>query len=103
LLEIYGDFQGSDMALGMSKLFGIDLLLIIHISPEILLNSGANGIFHVVLVSDYVYIPLGGSSGGIGMKINTFIIFFVKWLAWLMDLYRLGLYQCALFFCRCYF
>jgi hypothetical protein len=53
------------MALGMSKLFGIDLLLIIHISPEILLNSGANGIFHVVLVSDYVYIPLGGSSGGI--------------------------------------
>jgi hypothetical protein len=39
-------------------------ILTIHIS-EILLNSGANGIFHCRPGFDYVYIPLGGSSGGI--------------------------------------
>jgi hypothetical protein len=36
------------MALGMSKLFGIDLLQNFNYPyfSEILLNSGANGIFH---------------------------------------------------------
>jgi hypothetical protein len=45
--QIYGDFQGTRMALGMSKLFGIDLLRNFNYPyfSEILLNSGANGIF----------------------------------------------------------
>jgi hypothetical protein len=52
--QIYGDFSGySDMALGMSKLFGMDLLRNFNypIFREILLSSGAAGTFLVFLVS----------------------------------------------------
>ncbi|MFV8362101.1 MBOAT family O-acyltransferase [Flavobacterium sp. ZT3P35] len=81
--QIYGDFSGySDMALGMSKLFGIDLLRNFnypYFSRDI---AEFWRKWHISLSSwfrDYVYIPLGGSSGGIGMKIrNTFIIFLVS-------------------------
>ena len=81
--QIYGDFSGySDMALGMSKLFGIDLLRNFnypYFSRDI---AEFWRKWHISLSSwfrDYVYIPLGGSSGGMGMKIrNTFIIFLVS-------------------------
>ena len=81
--QIYGDFSGySDMALGMSKLFGIDLLRNFnypYFSRDI---AEFWRKWHISLSSwfrDYVYIPLGGSSGGMGMKIrNTFVIFLVS-------------------------
>ncbi len=81
--QIYGDFSGySDMALGTAKLFGINLM-----------RNFANPYFsrdiaefwrrwHISLSSwfrDYLYIPLGGSSGGMWRRVkNTFIIFIVS-------------------------
>src|SRR6478609_1927662 len=81
--QIYGDFSGySDMALGMSKLFGIDLLKNFnypYFSRDI---AEFWRRWHISLSSwfrDYLYIPLGGSKGGLWMKIrNTFIIFVVS-------------------------
>jgi len=81
--QIYGDFSGySDMALGMSKLFGIDLLRNFnypYFSRDI---AEFWRRWHISLSSwfrDYLYIPLGGSNGGMAMKIrNTFIIFLVS-------------------------
>lgn len=81
--QIYGDFSGySDMALGMSKLFGIDLLRNFnypYFSRDI---AEFWRRWHISLSSwfrDYLYIPLGGSSGGMKMKIrNTFVIFLVS-------------------------
>ncbi|MFA9188010.1 MBOAT family protein [Flavobacterium magnesitis] len=81
--QIYGDFSGySDMALGMSKLFGIDLLKNFnypYFSRDI---AEFWRRWHISLSSwfrDYLYIPLGGSKGGLWMKIrNTFIIFLVS-------------------------
>jgi D-alanyl-lipoteichoic acid acyltransferase DltB (MBOAT superfamily) len=81
--QIYGDFSGySDMALGMSKLFGIDLLRNFnypYFSRDI---AEFWRRWHISLSSwfrDYLYIPLGGSSGGMAMKIrNTFVIFLVS-------------------------
>jgi D-alanyl-lipoteichoic acid acyltransferase DltB (MBOAT superfamily) len=81
--QIYGDFSGySDIALGTSKLFGIDLLRNFnypYFSRDI---AEFWRRWHISLSSwfrDYLYIPLGGSQGGMGMKIrNTFIIFLVS-------------------------
>jgi alginate O-acetyltransferase complex protein AlgI len=81
--QIYGDFSGySDMALGMSKLFGIDLLKNFnypYFSRDI---AEFWRRWHISLSSwfrDYLYIPLGGSKGGLWIKIrNTFIIFLVS-------------------------
>ena len=81
--QIYGDFSGySDMALGMSKLFGIDLLKNFnypYFSRDI---AEFWRRWHISLSSwfrDYLYIPLGGSQGGMWYKIrNTFIIFLVS-------------------------
>ncbi|MBG6062974.1 D-alanyl-lipoteichoic acid acyltransferase DltB (MBOAT superfamily) [Flavobacterium sp. CG_9.1] len=81
--QIYGDFSGySDMALGMSKLFGIDLLRNFnypYFSRDI---AEFWRRWHISLSSwfkDYLYIPLGGSSGGMARKIrNTFVIFLVS-------------------------
>ena len=83
--QIYGDFSGySDMALGMSKLFGIDLLKNFnypYFSRDI---AEFWRRWHISLSSwfkDYLYIPLGGSKGGMWMKVrNTFIIFVVSGL-----------------------
>jgi alginate O-acetyltransferase complex protein AlgI len=94
--QIYGDFSGySDMALGMSKLFGIDLLKNFnypYFSRDI---AEFWRRWHISLSSwfrDYVYIPLGGSRGAKWKQVrNVFIIFLVsgfwhgaKWtyLAW---------------------
>nr|WP_315223123.1 MBOAT family O-acyltransferase [uncultured Flavobacterium sp.] len=81
--QIYGDFSGySDIALGVSKLFGLDLLRNFnypYFSRDI---AEFWRRWHISLSSwfrDYLYIPLGGSKGGIWMKIrNTFIIFLVS-------------------------
>ena len=81
--QIYGDFSGySDIAIGTSKLFGINLLKNFnfpYFSRDI---SEFWRRWHISLSSwfrDYLYIPLGGSRGGTWMKVrNTFIIFIVS-------------------------
>jgi D-alanyl-lipoteichoic acid acyltransferase DltB (MBOAT superfamily) len=81
--QIYGDFSGySDIALGVSRLFGIELLKNFnfpYFSRDI---AEFWRRWHISLSSwfkDYVYIPLGGSKGGKIMQIrNTFIIFLVS-------------------------
>jgi len=81
--QIYGDFSGySDIALGVSKLFGLDLLRNFnypYFSRDI---AEFWRRWHISLSSwfrDYLYIPLGGSKGGVWMKIrNTFIIFVIS-------------------------
>ena len=81
--QIYGDFSGySDIALGASKLFGIDLLRNFnfpYFSRDI---AEFWRRWHISLSSwfrDYLYIPLGGSKGGLPSKVrNTFIIFIVS-------------------------
>lgn len=81
--QIYGDFSGySDIALGVSRLFGIELLrnfAFPYFSRDI---AEFWRRWHISLSSwfrDYLYIPLGGSKGGLWMKIrNTFIIFLVS-------------------------
>lgn len=81
--QIYGDFSGySDIALGSAKLFGFDLLMNFnfpYFSRDI---AEFWRRWHISLSSwfrDYLYIPLGGSKGGMWMKIrNTFIIFLVS-------------------------
>jgi D-alanyl-lipoteichoic acid acyltransferase DltB (MBOAT superfamily) len=81
--QIYGDFSGySDMALGMSKLFGIDLLKNFnypYFSRDI---AEFWRRWHISLSSwfkDYLYIPLGGSKGSKLKQVrNVFIIFVVS-------------------------
>jgi len=81
--QIYCDFSGySDIALGTSRLFGIELLrnfAFPYFSRDI---AEFWRRWHISLSSwfkDYLYIPLGGSSGGMWMKIrNTVIIFLVS-------------------------
>jgi D-alanyl-lipoteichoic acid acyltransferase DltB (MBOAT superfamily) len=83
--QIYGDFSGyTDIALGVSKLFGIELTTnfktpyFAHTIPEFWKR------WHISLTSwfkDYVYIPLGGSKGGLFLTLrNTFIIFLISGL-----------------------
>ncbi|MCT2564062.1 MBOAT family O-acyltransferase [Chryseobacterium herbae] len=81
--QIYCDFSGySDIALGTARLFGIELLK--NFSYPYFSRDIAEfwRRWHISLSSwfkDYVYIPLGGSKQGIGMKIrNTFIIFLLS-------------------------
>jgi alginate O-acetyltransferase complex protein AlgI len=81
--QIYGDFSGySDIALGTARLFGIELLRNFnfpYFSRDI---AEFWRRWHISLSSwfrDYLYIPLGGSKGGMWPKIrNTFIIFLVS-------------------------
>jgi D-alanyl-lipoteichoic acid acyltransferase DltB (MBOAT superfamily) len=81
--QIYGDFSGySDIALGTSKLFGIDLLRNFnypYFSRDI---AEFWRKWHISLSSwfrDYLYIPLGGSKGNKLFQVrNTFIIFLVS-------------------------
>jgi len=81
--QIYCDFSGySDIALGTARLFGIDLLrnfAFPYFSRDI---AEFWRRWHISLSSwfkDYLYIPLGGSKGGMWLKIrNTFIIFLVS-------------------------
>ena len=81
--QIYGDFSGySDIALGTARLFGIELLK--NFSYPYFSRDIAEfwRRWHISLTTwfrDYLYIPLGGSKGGMWSKIrNTFIIFLVS-------------------------
>jgi alginate O-acetyltransferase complex protein AlgI len=81
--QIYGDFSGySDIAIGVAKLFNFKLnanFKTPYFSRDI---SEFWRRWHISLSTwfrDYLYIPLGGSSGGRASKIkNTFIIFIVS-------------------------
>ena len=81
--QIYGDFSGySDIAIGTARLFGFNLMqnfAFPYFSRDI---AEFWRRWHISLSTwfrDYLYIPLGGSRGGTGMKIrNTFIIFIVS-------------------------
>ncbi|AWG21463.1 membrane-bound O-acyltransferase family protein [Flavobacterium faecale] len=81
--QIYGDFSGySDIALGTSKLLGIELLQ--NFSFPYFSRDIAEfwRRWHISLSSwfkDYVYIPLGGSKGSKLNKIrNVFVIFLLS-------------------------
>jgi alginate O-acetyltransferase complex protein AlgI len=81
--QIYGDFSGySDIAIGTARLFGFNLkrnFAFPYFSRDV---AEFWRRWHISLSTwfrDYLYIPLGGSRGGTGMKIrNTFIIFLVS-------------------------
>lgn len=81
--QIYGDFSGySDIAIGTARLFGFSLMknfAFPYFSRDI---AEFWRRWHISLSTwfrDYLYIPLGGSRGGLWMKIrNTFIIFVVS-------------------------
>lgn len=82
-LQIYGDFSGySDIALGVSRLLGIELIR--NFSFPYFSRDIAEfwRRWHISLSSwfrDYVYIPLGGSKHGHLKTIrNTFIIFLIS-------------------------
>ena len=83
--QIYGDFSGySNIALGTARLFGVELLrnfAFPYFSRDI---AEFWRRWHISLSSwfrDYLYIPLGGSKGGLWMQIrNTIIIFVVSGL-----------------------
>ncbi len=81
--QIYGDFSGySDIAIGISKLFGFDLQINFSY-PYFSRNIGEFWRrWHISLTSwfkDYIYIPLGGSRNSIFNQIrNIFIIFVVS-------------------------
>ena len=81
--QIYGDFSGySDIAIGLSKLFGFDLMVNFkfpYFSRDI---AEFWRRWHISLSTwfrDYIYIPLGGSKGTQGLQIrNVMIIFLVS-------------------------
>ncbi|RLD39899.1 MAG: MBOAT family protein [Bacteroidetes bacterium] len=81
--QIYGDFSGySDIAIGTSRLFGFNLkqnFAFPYFSRDI---AEFWRRWHISLSTwfrDYLYIPLGGSRGGMWMKIrNTFAIFIIS-------------------------
>lgn len=82
-IQIYCDFSGySDIALGTARLLGFELLQ--NFSFPYFSRDIAEfwRRWHISLTTwfrDYLYIPLGGSKGGVWMKIrNTFIIFLVS-------------------------
>lgn len=103
--QIYGDFSGySDIALGTSRLFGIDLLrnfAFPYFSRDI---AEFWRRWHISLSTwfrDYLYFPLGGSQGGMWMKVrNTFIIFLVSgfWHGANWTFIAWGFFKCTLFY-----
>ena len=79
--QIYGDFSGySDIAIGTSRLFGFNLMRNFaypYFSRDI---AEFWRRWHISLSTwfrDYIYIPLGGSRGGIWMKIRNVLIIFI--------------------------
>lgn len=82
-IQIYCDFSGySDIAIGVSKLFGIELQSNFKF-PYFSRNIGEFWRrWHISLSTwfrDYVYIPLGGSKGSKWLSLrNVFIIFLVS-------------------------
>ena len=82
-IQIYCDFSGySDIAIGISKLFGIELKQNFR-TPYFSRDIGEFWRrWHISLSTwfrDYIYIPLGGSKGSTALKIrNTLAIFLVS-------------------------
>lgn len=82
-IQIYCDFSGySDIAIGVSRLFGIELIKNFNY-PYFSRNFAEFWRrWHISLSSwfrDYIYIPLGGSRGGMYKTMrNTFVIFVVS-------------------------
>jgi alginate O-acetyltransferase complex protein AlgI len=82
-IQIYGDFSGySDIAIGLARLFGFKLkqnFAFPYFSRNI---AEFWRRWHISLSTwfrDYLYIPLGGSRGGVRMSVrNTFIVFLVS-------------------------
>jgi alginate O-acetyltransferase complex protein AlgI len=81
--QIYGDFSGySDIAIGTSRLFGFNLMQ--NFATPYFSRDIAEfwRRWHISLSTwfrDYLYIPLGGSRGGVLMKVrNIFVIFLVS-------------------------
>ncbi len=82
-LQIYSDFSGySDIAIGVSKLFGIELMqnfAFPYFSRDIAEFWRRWHISLSTWFKDYLYIPLGGSRGSKWLQIrNTFVIFLVS-------------------------
>lgn len=82
-LQIYGDFSGySNIAIGCSKLFGINLMRNFHCPYFARDIAEFWRRWHMSLTTwfrDYLYIPLGGSRCGRVQQIrNTFVIFLVS-------------------------
>lgn len=81
--QIYGDFSGySDMAIGLSRIFGFDLISNFRF-PYLSQNISVFWKrWHISLSSwfrDYVYIPLGGSRMGKWRAvINVFTVFLIS-------------------------
>lgn len=84
-LQIYYDFSGySDMAIGLAKLFGFDLLENFNYPYAASSITDFWKRWHISLTNffrDYVYIPLGGNrKGKTRAVINRFIVFFTTGL-----------------------
>ena len=84
-LQIYYDFSGySDMAIGLAKLFGFDLLENFNYPYAATSITDFWKRWHISLTNffrDYVYIPLGGNrKGKTRTVLNRFIVFFTTGL-----------------------
>ncbi len=84
-LQIYYDFSGySDMAIGLAKLFGFDLLENFNYPYAAISITDFWKRWHISLTNffrDYVYIPLGGNrKGKMRTILNRFIVFFTTGL-----------------------
>ena len=79
--QIYGDFSGySDMALGVSRLFGIQLIENFKAPYFSSSLSEFWSRWHISLTNwfrDYIYIPLGGNKGGFFIASRNILIIFL--------------------------
>ncbi|HWE93196.1 MAG TPA: MBOAT family O-acyltransferase [Tepidisphaeraceae bacterium] len=77
-LQIYGDFSGyTDIARGVSKLFGFDVMLNFNLPYAALSPSDFWRRWHISLstwLRDYLYIPLGGSRGGVYLTYRNLLL-----------------------------
>lgn len=77
-LQIYGDFSGyTDMARGLGRLLGFDLMLNFRLPYFAISPSDFWKRWHISLSSwlrDYLYIPLGGNRGGTGMMYRNLMV-----------------------------
>ena len=79
--QIYGDFSGySDISIGISRLFGFDVrknFAVPYFSRDI---AEFWRRWHISLSTwfrDYVYMPLGGSFGGVWRQVRNILIVFI--------------------------
>jgi alginate O-acetyltransferase complex protein AlgI len=85
MLQIYFDFSGySDMAIGLGKMFGFDLLENFNYPYESASVTEFWRRWHISLGSwfrEYVYIPLGGNRKGLPRQVlNLLIVWFLTGL-----------------------